>query len=263
MTDRVALVTGAASGMGKAMAVGFAEAGADLMLADINEPGAQETAHEIESLCRRAIPVRCDVSDVDQVRGMFSRLDSEFGRIDVLGNVAGGTMLGKPEDLTLDQLQESLQSLVIARFCSCQEGGRRMLAAGKGSIINIGSLASLTAIGRGHVAYSIGMGAVAQMTRELSTEWSSRGVRVNAILPAQVMNPFLEKRLRAEPRMADTWLGGIPAGRFGEPKDIVGVAIFLASDASAWVTGVMLPMDGGNLAMNAGGTYPGGPIVSG
>ncbi len=263
MTDRVALVTGAASGMGKAMAVGFAESGADLMLADVNEPGAQETAHEIESLGRRAIPVRCDVSDVDQVRGMFSRLDGEFGRIDVLGNVAGATMLGKPEDLTLDQLQESMQSLVIARFCSCQEGGRRMLAAGKGSIINIGSLASLTAIGRGHVAYSIGMGAVAQMTRELSTEWSSRGVRVNAILPAQVMNPFLEKRLRAEPRMADTWLGGIPAGRFGEPRDIVGVAIFLASDASAWVTGVMLPMDGGNLAMNAGGTYPGGPIVSG
>ena len=263
LTDRVALVTGAASGMGKAMAVGFAEAGADLMLADINEPGVQETAHEIESLGRRAIPVRCDVSDVEQVRGMFSRLDSEFGRIDVLSNVAGGTMLGKPEDLTLDQLQESMQSLVIARFCSCQEGGRRMLAEGRGSIINIGSLASLTAIGRGHVAYSIGMGAVAQMTRELSTEWSSRGVRVNAILPAQVMNPFLEKRLRAEPRMADTWLGGIPAGRFGEPKDIVGVAIFLASDASAWVTGVMLPMDGGNLAMNAGGTYPGGPIVSG
>ena len=263
MTDRVALVTGAAAGMGKAMAVGFAEAGADLMLADVNEPGAQKTAHEIESLGRRAISVRCDVSDVDQVRGMFSLLDGEFGRIDVLGNVAGGTMLGKPEDLSLDRLQESLQSLVIARFCSCQEGGRRMLAAGKGSIINIGSLASLTAIGRGHVAYSIGMGAVAQMTRELSTEWSSRGVRVNAILPAQVMNPFLEKRLKAEPRMADTWLGGIPAGRFGEPKDIVGVAIFLASDASAWVTGVMLPMDGGNLAMNAGGTYPGGPIVSG
>ena len=193
LTDRVALVTGAAAGMGRAMAIGFAESGADLMLADINEPGAQETAHEIESLGRRAIPVRCDVSDVDQVRGMFSLLDVEFGRIDVLGNVAGGTMLGKPEDLTLDQLQESMQSLVIARFCSCQEGGRRMLAAGKGSIINIGSLASLTAIGRGHVAYSIGMGAVAQMTRELSTEWSSRGVRVNAILPAQVMNPFLEK----------------------------------------------------------------------
>ena len=263
LTDRVALVSGAAKGMGKAMAIGFAEAGADLVLADIDEPGAQETAHRIESLGRRAIPVRCDVSDTDQVRAMFERLDREFGRIHVLGNVAGGTMVKKPEDLTLDELQQSLQSLVIGRFCCCQEGGRRMLAAGKGSIINIGSLASVSAIGRGHIAYSVGMGAVAQMTRELSTEWSGRGVRVNAILPAQVMNDFLEKRLRAEPRMADTWLGGIPAGRFGEPQDIVGVSIFLASDASAWITGVLLPMDGGNLAMNAGGTYPGGPVTSG
>jgi NAD(P)-dependent dehydrogenase (short-subunit alcohol dehydrogenase family) len=129
-----------------------------------------------------------------------------------------------------------------------------MLAAGKGSIINVGSIASTRALGRGHIAYSIAMGGVAQMTRELSTEWSARGVRVNAILPAQVPNRGHEARMQLDPMLRDTWLRGIAMGRFGVPDDIQGVALFLASDASAWVTGALLPMDGGNQAMNAGAT---------
>ena len=138
-----------------------------------------------------------------------------------------------------------------------------MLAAGHGSIINIGSLASVSALGRGHTAYSMGMGGVAQMTRELSTEWASRGVRVNAILLAQVMNPDLRERIDKDPRMETQWLRGIAMGRLGEPDDVKGVAIFLASDAARWVTGILLPMDGGNLAMNAGASYPGGPGITG
>src|SRR5262249_5030071 len=133
--------------------------------------------------------------------------------------------------------------------------GRRMLARKRGgSIVNVGSLASITALGRGHVAYSMAMGAVAQMTRELSTEWSGRGVRVNAILPAHVINPGLEARIAADPALRDRFLNGIPAGRMGVPEDIKGLSVFLASDSSAWVTGALIPMDGGNLAMNAGGT---------
>jgi NAD(P)-dependent dehydrogenase (short-subunit alcohol dehydrogenase family) len=143
---------------------------------------------------------------------------------------------------------------VVGRFCACQEAGRRMLAAGRGSIVNIGSLASITALGRGHVAYSMAMGAVAQMTRELSTEWAGRGVRVNAILPAQVVNPGLEERMAASPALRDRFLSGIPAGRLGRPEDIQGLAVFLASDASSWITGALIPMDGGNLAMNGGGS---------
>ena len=129
-----------------------------------------------------------------------------------------------------------------------------MLAAGRGSIVNIGSLASVTALGRGHVAYSMAMGAVAQMTRELAVEWSARGVRVNAILPAQVVNPGLEARMEADAGLRDRFLSGIPAGRMGVPDDIKGLAVFLASDASSWITGALIPMDGGNLAMNGGGT---------
>jgi len=132
-----------------------------------------------------------------------------------------------------------------------------MLAVGKGSIINIASIGGVTALGRGNFAYSVGMGAVVQMTRELSTEWAGRGVRVNAILPAQVINPSLQARIAADPTLEATFLRGIPAGRLGTPDDIKGVAIFLASDASAWITGALIPLDGGNLAMNAGGT-PGG-----
>jgi len=254
LSGRVALVSGAARGMGRAMAIGFAEAGADLMLADIDGDGVRATADQIAALGRRASPVVCDITDVGQIRTMFARLDSEFGQIDVLGNVAGPGFLARPEEIAIEDLHRIVYGLVVARFCCCQEAGRRMLARGRGSIINIGSLASITALGRGNFAYSIGMGGVAQMTRELSTEWSGRGVRVNAILPAQVVNPGLQERMAADPHLKDTFLRGIPIGRMGVPDDIKGVAIWLASDASAWITGALIPMDGGNLAMNAGGT---------
>jgi NAD(P)-dependent dehydrogenase (short-subunit alcohol dehydrogenase family) len=254
LTGRVALVSGAASGMGRAMALAFAEAGADLVLADLNAAGVQQTAERIQALGRRAVPATCDVSDPGQIRSLFTLLDREYRQIDVLANVAGEGIRGRPEEIPLDAVQRTMQNLVIGRFCCCQAAGRRMLAAGRGSIINIGSLASITALGRGHIAYSMAMGAVAQMTRELSTEWSGRGVRVNAILPAQVVNRGLEERMAADPGLRDKFLSGIPMGRLGQPDDIKGLAVFLASDASAWITGALIPMDGGNLAMNAGGS---------
>lgn len=254
LSGRVALVSGAASGLGRAMALALAQHGADVMLADRNTAGLENTAERITHFGRRAVPVTCDVSEPDAIGALFARLDRKFGRIDVLGNVAGDGILGKPEEIPIDVVKQVLQSLVVGRFCMCQEAGRRMLAAGRGSIINIGSLASISALGRGHIAYSMAMAAVAQMTRELSTEWSGRGVRVNAILPAQVVNPSLEKRMAADPAIRDQWLRGLPQGRLGQPDDIKGLAVFLASDASSWITGTLIPMDGGNLAMNAGGT---------
>ncbi|HVC97609.1 MAG TPA: SDR family oxidoreductase [Pirellulales bacterium] len=254
LSGRVAVVSGAAQGMGRAMALGLAEAGADLMLVDRNTDGVGKTAKEVERMGRRATPVSADVSDPEQIRAMFARLDREFGRIDFLGNVAGEGVAGRPEEIALDDVERSWRSLVYGRFCCCQEAGRRMLAAGRGSIVNIGSLASVTALGRGHIAYSMAMGAVAQMTRELSTEWSGRGVRVNAILPAQVVNPGLEARMTADPKLRSKFLSGIPAGRLGRPDDIKGLAVLLASDASDWITGALIPMDGGNLALNGGGS---------
>jgi NAD(P)-dependent dehydrogenase (short-subunit alcohol dehydrogenase family) len=256
LTGRVALVSGAARGMGRAMSIALAEAGADVMLADRDIAGVENTADEIRKLGRRAIAVNCDVSEPQQICRMFAQIDHDFGRIDFLGNVAGDGVLGRPEEIPLEAVERTWRNLVLGRFCCCQEAGRRMLAAGRGSIVNIGSLASVTALGRGHIAYSMAMGAIVQMTRELSTEWSGRGVRVNAILPAQVINAGLEERMAADPALRDKFLSGIPRGRFGEPNDIKGLAVLLASDSSSWITGALIPMDGGNLAMNAGGSIP-------
>ncbi len=261
LSGRVALVTGAASGMGRAMAIGFAESGADLLLADINAEGVARTAGQIGALGRRAIPVACDVTDLAALDALFARIDGEFGRIDILGNVYGPGAMSNPEETPIDEVEHVIHGLVVARFRACQLAGQRMLRAGRGSIINIGSIGGVTSLGRGQVSYGMGMAAVVQLTRELATHWSSRGVRTNAILPAQVMNAGLEDRIQRTPGLADVFLRGIPAGRLGQPDDIKGVAIFLASDASAWVTGAIIPMDGGNLAKNSGGSYPGMPGI--
>jgi len=254
LKDRVAVVSGAAQGLGKATAIALAQAGCNLVLVDRNLGGAEQTASQASEYGVRSICHETNVSDPVAIADLFDHVDRDFGRIDFLGNIAGDGVLAKPEELKVSELQQVLNNLVIGRFCMCQEAGRRMLEQGRGSIMNIGSLASTTALGRGHIAYSMAMGAVIQMTRELSTEWSYRGVRVNAVLPAQVINPSLEARMADDPTLENRFLKGIPAGRLGQPRDIMGLALLLASDASEWITGAIIPMDGGNLAMNAGGT---------
>ena len=254
LTGRVAVVSGAAQGMGRATALALAQHGADVVLVDRNRYGAEATAELLNALGRRSLIVETDVSNPDAVRELFRHVDAAFGRVDFLGNIAGDGHLAKPEELTIADLHRVLQNLVVGRFAMCQEAGRRMIAQGHGSIMNIGSLASSTALGRGHIAYSMAMGAVVQMTRELSTEWSHRGVRVNCVTPAQVVNPGLTERMKSDPTLEGRFLRGIPTGRLGQPSDIMGLAVLLASDASSWITGAVIPLDGGNMAMNAGGT---------
>jgi len=259
LSGRVALVSGAASGMGRQMALALAEVGADLVLADINQAGMDATAHEIEKLGRRALPVICDISNPDQIRAMYAKVDQEYGRIDVLGNVAGEGVRADPLELTDAQVQLAYQNLVVGRYICTQEAAKRMLAQGRGSIMSIVSIAGITALGRSHIAYSMAMAAVGQMTRELSTEWASGGVRVNAIVCAQITNKGLEERMTSDPNLRDAYLRGLPIGRLGRSEDIKGLAIFLASDASSFITGAFIPLDGGNLAKNASGSHPGMP----
>jgi NAD(P)-dependent dehydrogenase (short-subunit alcohol dehydrogenase family) len=254
LSGKVAVVSGAAQGMGQATALALAEAGADVVCVDRNLEGAAATAEAIRASGRKTLVAGTNVSDPDAIAELFRQVDAKFGRVDFLGNIAGDGHLARPEDLRIDDLHMALQNLVVGRFAMCQQAGRRMLAQGRGSIMNIGSLASTTALGRGHIAYSMAMGAVVQMTRELSTEWSHRGVRVNCVTPAQVTNPSLLARMKSDPDLEGRFLHGIPAGRMGRPADIKGLAVLLASDASEWITGAIIPMDGGNLAMNAGGT---------
>ena len=254
LRGRVAVVSGAASGMGRASAMALAAHGATVVMLDRNASGMQETGDRIAAAGGRAVARVHDVSSVDAVAGLCGWLDGEFGRIDFLANIAGEAVMADPLDIEIDAVRQVLENLVVGRFALCQEIGGRMIRQGRGSIVNIGSLASVTALGRGHIAYSMAMGGVAQMTRELSTEWAGRGVRVNAILPAQVRNPGIEQRIAANPAIEQQWLSGIPAGRLGRPEDIQGLIVFLASDSSSWITGALIPMDGGNLAMNAGGS---------
>lgn len=261
LSGKIAVVSGAASGMGRASARALAAHGATVVMLDRNEAGLDATAREIAAAGGRAIERVHDVSDGDAARRLFAWIDAEFGRVDFLANIAGDGIMADPLDLTAEQIRTVLENLVVGRFAHCREAGCRMIRQGGGSIVNTGSLASISALGRGHVAYSMAMGAVAQMTRELSTEWAGRGVRVNAILPAQVMNPGLEQRIAADPAIERKWLSGIPRGRLGRPEDIQGLIVLLASDASSWISGALIPMDGGNLAMNAGGST--GPLARG
>ena len=254
LQGRVAVVSGAAQGLGRATALALAEAGADTVLIDRNRDGATATGDTIRALGRRVMVSDCNVSDPAAIADLFTEVDRQFDSVDFLGNIAGDGCLARPEELTIEDLQRVLQNLVIGRFAMCQQAGRRMLKQGRGSIMNIGSLASSTALGRGHIAYSMAMGAVIQMTRELSTEWAHLGVRVNCVTPAQVVNPSLSARMADDPNLESRFLRGIPAGRLGQPDDIRGIALLLASDASSWITGAIIPLDGGNMAMNAGGT---------
>jgi NAD(P)-dependent dehydrogenase (short-subunit alcohol dehydrogenase family) len=235
------------------MALALAGAGADLVLLDRNASGIEATARTIRELGRKALPIAGDVTDTGHLDHVFATVDREFGRVDVLGNVAGEARVGAAEDMALDDVRATFHNLVISRYYTCQLAGRRMLAQGKGSIISIGSIAGMSSLGREQSVYGMAMAAVIQMTRELSTEWAGRGVRVNCIMPAQVLNSGLSQRMAADPWLRDTFLRGIPAGRFGRPDDIKGLSVLLASDAAEWITGAAIPMDGGNLAMNAGG----------
>ncbi|MEZ5942659.1 MAG: SDR family oxidoreductase [Planctomycetaceae bacterium] len=254
LTNKVAVVSGAAQGMGQATALAVAQHGADVVVVDRNLDGAEATATTIRAMGRKVLVAGTDVSCPDAIAALFMQVDAAFGRVDFLGNIAGDGHLCQPEHLAIEDLHRVFQNLVIGRFAMCQQAGRRMLAQGCGSIMNIGSVASSTALGRGHIAYSMAMGAVLQMTRELSTEWSHRGVRVNCVTPAQVLNPSLAARMQEDPTLESRFLKGIPAGRLGQPENIQGLAVLLASDASRWITGAIIPMDGGNTAMNAGGT---------
>jgi NAD(P)-dependent dehydrogenase (short-subunit alcohol dehydrogenase family) len=259
LSGRVALVTGAAGNLGGAIATVYADAGADLLLLDIDADGLHRRAQELERCGQRIRTVVASVGDIQQITEAFELLDREFGKIDILVNVAGPAKNGKPEEVDLADVEYSLHHLVTARFFCCQQAGRRMLAAGKGSIISICSVTGITANGRSHMPYSMSMAAVGHMTRELSTEWSGRGVRVNAIVCGQINNKGLEKRMEDDPRLRKNFLRGIPMGRLGEKEDIKGIALLLASDASSFMTGALIPLDGGNLAKNAGGSHPGMP----
>lgn len=261
LTGRVALVTaaGANGGIGHATALALADAGADLFICDIDGPGAEQTARDIAALGRQCAWSVCDFADPDAILSMIAACDRAFPRVDILVNNVGIGHRSRPEDLSLEGWREVVGVNLDGTFLCTREIGRRMIAQGQGgTIVNIASIAGSSALGRGNFVYSVTKGGIIQMTRELALEWSSHGIRVNAIQPAQTLTPAVQKMFE-DPRLDPQSLHGrlvrgIPLNRLGQPDDIARAALFLSSDGASFITGHIMPVDGGNIAMNAGGS---------
>jgi NAD(P)-dependent dehydrogenase (short-subunit alcohol dehydrogenase family) len=260
LDGRVALVTGAGGAFGRAIARGFAEAGARVFLTDLHAERLEETATRVRAeggTCATWVGDTGATSDVDAV---FAQLDEAFGRIDILVNNAGGNpMQGRPEAFPLDIWEAVLRTNLTGYFLFARAAGKRMIAQGDGgSVVNVSSIAGASSLGRGNLAYGASKSGVNQLTRELAVEWAHHGIRVNAIQPCQFLNEGWRSMV-ADPSksaLVARVLSGIPIGRMGEPREIVGPVLFLVSDAASMVTGVLLPVDGGNLALNPTGSLP-------
>jgi NAD(P)-dependent dehydrogenase (short-subunit alcohol dehydrogenase family) len=256
----VAMVTGAGGELGRAISLGLARAGAALFLTDIDAPRLDETVELVRSEGHAGSGLAGDSSDADAVADAFGRLDSIHRRIDVLINNAGiNPQQGRPEAFPVAVWEHVLRTNLTGYLLHAQEAARRMIAADRGgSIVNVSSIAGASALGRGNLAFGVSKAGVDQLTRELAVEWAVHRIRVNSILPCQFLNDGL-RALVADPGREHTverMIGGIPLGRMGDADEIVGPVLFLASPAASMVTGVNLPVDGGNLALNPGGSLP-------
>lgn len=246
LDGQTAVVVGGAGGLGAAMARGLAEAGAAVAVADFNAGQAKVVADGIAKHGGRALAVAVDVADRASVERMAAETEDRLGAIDVLVNSAGITHRS-----AADQFPEAEWHRVIAVnlsgvFWGCQVVGQRMLARRRGSIINIASIAGEIGL-TGTVAYAASKGGVVMLTRALATEWAPQHVRVNAIAPSW-FESNIGDLIHREPNYAERAMRRVPMGRMGKPDELIGAALYLASAASAMVTGHVLAVDGGTLA---------------
>jgi NAD(P)-dependent dehydrogenase (short-subunit alcohol dehydrogenase family) len=247
LEGRVAAVTGAGSGLGAAMAAGLAQAGAAVAILDISVDGAAGTVSAIEADGGRAVAMAVDVTQKAAVDAAADRVVDELGRVDVLVNSAGTAFRSPAEDFPEEEFDRVVGLNLKGTYLPCQAFGRKMLAAGKGSIVNVASIGGFIAYPHAS-AYLSSKGGVVQLTRGLALEWVDRGVRVNAIAPTLFRTPLTEKVGKVSSVTSDFIVARLPReGRLGEPPEVVGAAIFLASDASLLVTGHTLPVDDGYL----------------
>src|SRR5829696_7450958 len=246
LNGRVAVVIGGTSGIGRAIAHGLAEAGADVVPTSRRMEQVEAAAVEIEERGRRSLRVVSDVSDRDSLQKVLDLCLETFGKVDILVNSAGRTKRAPTLDFTEEDWDAILETNLTGTLRACQVFGRHMLERGYGRIINIASLSSFVALFE-VAAYSASKAAVASLTKSLAVEWAPRGVCVNAIAPG-VFRTALNQKLLDETERGREFLLRTPMKRFGNVDELAGAAIFLASDAASFISGEILVVDGGFLA---------------
>ncbi len=246
LTGKVAVVIGGTSGIGRAIAHGFADAGADVVPTSRRTEQVETAASEIEERGRRSIRVTSDVSDRTSLQLVLEETIKAFGKVDILVNSAGRTKRAPTLDFLEDDWNDIIETNLTGTLRACQVFGRHMLEREYGRIINIASLSTFVALHE-VAAYSASKAAVASLTKSLAVEWSPRGVCVNAIAPG-VFRTALNTKLLDESERGREFLLRTPMKRFGKVEELAGAAIFLASDAASFVNGEILTVDGGFLA---------------
>jgi NAD(P)-dependent dehydrogenase (short-subunit alcohol dehydrogenase family) len=246
LSGKVAIVTGSGRGIGKSFALALAREGADIAVADINKENADETSKEIISMGRKSISIKADISKQDEVRDMFGKVMAYFGQLDVAINNAGvpGSRLPSAEDIEIKDFQRFIDIMLLGYFICCQEEAKIMIKQNKGHIINVGADAG-TRPPRGIAGiapYAAVKAGIKVMTKGLALDWAKYNITVNNISPGYIITPATEPII---PIRGETYASQTPLGRIGLPADLDGAAVYLASDASNWTTGIDFVVDGG------------------
>jgi NAD(P)-dependent dehydrogenase (short-subunit alcohol dehydrogenase family) len=244
LSGKVAVVTGGAGGIGQALALGLADAGADVVVTSRGLPKLEEVAKQIRAKGRKALAISADVTNAKSVENMVENTLKEFPRIDILVNGAGLAIRKPADTFPIDEWQRVMDVNARGTFLCCQAVGRVMIKQGGGKIVNISSVRGRYGLPANYAAYCASKGAVDTLTRTLACEWAKHNVLVNAIAPT-VVETELTKELLADVEYARTMKARIPMGRWAFTEDIVGPCVFFASDASNFVTGQILYIDGG------------------
>lgn len=244
LAGRVAIVTGGNSGIGLGMAKGMAAAGAMLVIAGRNPQKNAAATQALQALGAQVLAVEADVTQPAACQAMVQAALARFGRLDILVNNAGTNIRKPPQDYSLDEWKTILDTNLTSAFVCSQAAYPALVQAGGGKIINTGSMTSI--FGAGFAApYSASKGAIVQLTKALASAWAKDNIQVNAILPGWIDTELTRQARKDVPGLHERVLARTPAARWGDPDDFAGIAIFLASRASDFVTGAAIPVDGG------------------